>query len=434
MRLALPTRNVIRTEAAPRRSRRQHVSNLLFILLAGMTVFNVRSFWNGVGAALEGYTDFSAFYSGAVLIRNGAGPDLYDYETQAKTQRELFAGAGSRTGPAPYYHPPFELLAFLPMTDTSYATAYWSWVIINAIILLVVPLLLLPHLTNLRPEFSVNVVVSFFAFFPSFIAAYHGQDSIVLLLLFASAFISLKKGQPFWAGILLGLGLFRFQLVAPFILLFLIKRQWRVIKGFSAAAVLVSCISVLITGWQGLIKYFSFLWEINQNLTDPEHQVRFALYPRAMTNLRGMLFTLFAGHVSDVVITIISSVCSVLILLWLYVFLKKKMSAGGDIDLEFSMTIVVVLLVGFHVHLHDWSLLMLPILLVSNLLAALNPPLGLERWTIRFTVLLLLMTPVYLALIGLEFVSLVYLPLLVFARLISAMRAQQSPVGVEADE
>jgi hypothetical protein len=404
----------------------------LFILLAGLTVFNVRSFLPGVDAALEGYTDFSAFYSAAVLIRNGAGHDLYDYETQEKTQKELYASAGSRTGPAPYYHPPFELLAFLPMTFTSYPTAYWSWVIINGIILLAVPLLLLPQLTNLRPVFNVNVVVSFFAFFPNFIAAYHGQDSIVLLILFASAFISLKRGQPVWAGILLGLGLFRFQLVAPFILLFLIKRQWRVIQGFSAAALLVSVVSVLMTGWQGSIKYFSFLLEINQNLTDPEHQVRFALYPRAMTNLRGLLFTLFAGPLSDVVITIISSACSVLILLWFYVFLRKKMSESDDIDLEFSMGIVVVLLVGFHVHLHDWSLLMLPILLVSNRLAALNPPLGLERWTLRFTVLLLLMTPVYMALIGLEFVSLLYIPLLVFAGLISAMRSRQSPVAVES--
>jgi len=436
MRLALSPRHLNRTVSAPRRSRRQHLSNLILIVLAGLTVFNIKSFWYGIDAALDGYTDFSAFYSGARIVRDGSGPDLYDYETQEKLQKQLYATAESRTGPAPYYHPPFEILAFLPLTYMPYPRAYWCWVIINLIILLAVPMLLLPHLMNLRPVYSINVVLSFFGFFPNFIAVYQGQDSIVLLLLFASAFISLKRGRPFWAGVLLGLGLFRFQLVAPFMLLFLIKRQWKVIQGFSAAALVVGTISVFITGWQGSIRYLYFLWEINQNLTDTAHQVRFALYPRAMTSLRGLLFTLSAGHLSDAVITIISLLGSLLILLWLYVYLRKRISTAADIDMEFSMGIVVVLLVGFHVHLHDWSLLMLPILLVSNRLAALNPPLGLELWTLRFTTLLLLMTPVYVVLIGLEFSSILFIPLLLFGGLIESAKplsggSQLSPVGAE---
>ena len=79
---------------------------------------------------------------------------------------------------------------------------------------------------------------------------------------------------------------------------------------------------------------------------------------------------------------------------------------------------------------------MLPILLVSNRLAALNPPRGLELWTLRFTTLLLLMTPVYVVLIGLEFSSILFIPLLLFGGLIESAKppsggSQLSPVGAE---
>ena len=403
----------------------------------GLTVFNIRSFCYGIDFAVAGYIDFSQFYAGATIVRDGKGPDLYTYEMQENVQKQLYSTAENRTGPVLYYHPAFEILIFLPLTYMSYSRAYFGWVLINLTLLLAVSLLLFPFLTNLRPVFGINVVLSFFAFFPIFNAVYHGQDSLLLLLLFASAFVSLKRGRLFLAGALLGLGLFRFHIVVPFMLLFVVRKQWKVIRGFSISAVLVTAASLFVTGWQGTIKYVYLLWEINQNLTDKAHQVRFALYPSAMANLRGLLYTLFTGYLTDTIITIISLLFSLLVLLWFYVFLRKRISSVADIDLEFSLGIVVMLLVGFHVHLYDWTLLMLPILLLSNRFAGLSPPRGLELWTLRFTVLLLLMTPVYVALIGLELTSLLFIPLLVFARLIaSAMTlkrgSEPSPVCAES--
>ena len=437
MKLTLPAYSVKGSRSGPRRSRRQHLSNLLLILLAGLTVFNIRSFCYGIDFAVAGYTDFSQFYAGATIVRDGSGQNLYTYELQENVQKELYSTAENRTGPVLYYHPAFEILIFVPLTYTSYSRAYFGWVLINLSILVAISLLLFPYLANLRPVFGINVVLSLFAFFPIFNAIYHGQDSIVLLLLFASAFMSLKRDRPFLAGIFLGLGLFRFHIVVPFMLLFVVRKQWKVIRGFFVTGVLVVGASVLVTGWQGSIKYVSLLFEINQNLTNQAHQVRFALYPRAMANLRGLLYTLFAGHLTDIAIAIISLLFSLLVLLWFYVYLTKRGSAEADINLEFSLGIVVMLLVGFHVHLYDWSLLMLPILLLSNRLAGYSPPRGLALWTLRFTVLLLLMTPVYVTLIGLELTSMLFIPLLVFAGLIvSAMPVKRgselSPVRAES--
>src|SRR5262245_31166842 len=103
-----------------RRSRVQHRSNLLLIVLAGLVVFNVRSFLFGADFALAGYTDFSQFYSGATIVRDGNGSQLYTYDAQAAMQKEMFATAENRSGPVLYYHPAFEILAFVPLTYTRY--------------------------------------------------------------------------------------------------------------------------------------------------------------------------------------------------------------------------------------------------------------------------------------------------------------------------
>ena len=198
----------------------------------------------------------------------------------------------------------------------------------------------------------------------------------------------------------------------------MIKKQWKVIQGFSIAAVLVSTLSLLVTGWQGMAKYVNLLWEINQNLTDRAHQVRFALYPRAMANLRGLLYTLFSGQISDTVITIISASFSLIVLTCLCVYLSRKDNAATTIDLEFSLGIVAMLLVAIHLHLYDWSLLMMPILLLLNNYGAESAAGGRTLWTLRFTMLLLLMTPVYMVLITLELTSILVVPLLFFAYLI----------------
>jgi Glycosyltransferase family 87 len=437
MKVMLPADSLRRAKPGPRRSRRQHLSNLLLILLGGLTVFNVRSFWYGIDFAFEGYTDFSQFYAGAMSIRDGLGEDLYTYEVQENIQKQLYSTAENRTGPLVSPHPAFEILIFLPLTYTSYARAYIGWVLLNLTILLAVPLLLFPFLGNLRPVFGINVFVSLFAFFPIFNAVYHGQDSLVLLLLFVSAFVSLKRGRTFLAGALLGFGLFRFHIVVPFMLLFVVRRQWKVLRGFAVTAIFVTGVSLFVTGWQGAIRYISLLSEINRNLTDKAHQLRFALYPTAMTNLRGLAYTLFAGQVSDTVITTISLLFSLLVLLWFFFYLKNRVSDAEDHDLDFSIGIVVMLLVGLYVHLYDWALLMLPILLLSNRLAGLSRPRGLDLWTLRFTVVLLLMTPVYVGLILLEFTSVLFIPLLVFGGLIVAatsvrLGSEPTSAGAEA--
>jgi len=46
----------------------------------------------------------------------------------------------------------------------------------------------------------------------------------------------LKNGRDFRAGAILGLGLFKFQFIVPFALIFLLRRRWKFMRGFVATA------------------------------------------------------------------------------------------------------------------------------------------------------------------------------------------------------
>ena len=53
------------------------------------------------------------------------------------------------------------------------------------------------------------------------------------------------------AGCCLGLGIFRFHLVLPLVLILLYRRRGKVLFGFVATAALLGLISVAIIGWEG---------------------------------------------------------------------------------------------------------------------------------------------------------------------------------------
>src|ERR1039457_5046683 len=83
----------------------QHRRFLVAAFLLAMTICNVALVFRLVPSLRNGYQDFTIFYSGARLIRNGQASALYDLATQYQVQL-TFAHVPIRQGPLPYNHPP----------------------------------------------------------------------------------------------------------------------------------------------------------------------------------------------------------------------------------------------------------------------------------------------------------------------------------------
>jgi len=166
-------------------------------------------------------TDFSLTYVGARIVYQGLGHNLYDLTLQKQTRDSLF----EHPNPLFFEHPPFEALLFSPLAVFSFRTAYLIWGLFNAVVWLFLIYFLRPHLP--WPAEDLGYVFLWLLFAPLGVALYQGQSSLVLLALYAISFVCLKHRKESLAGFVLGLGLFKFQLALPFVLILVFRKKWR---------------------------------------------------------------------------------------------------------------------------------------------------------------------------------------------------------------
>jgi hypothetical protein len=189
--------------------------------------------------------------------------------------------------------------------------------------------------------------------------------------------MSLKREKDFRAGIFLGLGLLRFQIVLPFALILLLLRKWRAMAGFSLTAGVLATVSVLVAGIAGMRSYVLLMLYLAKHATDP----LFLINPRLMPTMRGFFGTLLQGRLpSTWSNTFIAMLCVSLILLACWQWQSHR-----PLERAFSGALVASILAGYHVYPHDLVLLLLPILLMAGEL----------RHTITKAAVTVLYLPVY---------------------------------------
>ncbi len=254
-----------------------------------MIVLHAWMFFSLRREIVTGYPDFTIFYTAGKCILQGQGRQLYDLKTQFTIQREFASQVEHRESPLPFNHPPFEALLFAPLAGLPYSAAYLVWAVFNIVLILGFWILLLPRLPGLHRFLPALPLLAMFAFFPLTMALLQGQDSILLLFLFGLAFSALTTGRSFVAGVCLGLALFKFQLVLPFVLVLLFRRQWRAVAGFVTTACGLLLVSAAVVGWSGVLAYPGFVLKLNRIGSQA------GIYPRDMPNLRGLVAGALAG-------------------------------------------------------------------------------------------------------------------------------------------
>jgi len=334
----------------------------LLLFLAGMLSVHLILAWNSFDLIRKGYPDFTIFYSGGSILRQGLARQLYDEATQYRVQQQFAAGVSIRQGPLPYNHPPFEAVAFIPFTWMRYPFAYLIWGLCNLVFLSMMLFVLRPALPRLRSISAAVWLLACVAFFPIFFALLQGQDVLFLVLLFAAVYVLLRRNSDIAAGCCLGLGLFRFHLVLPLVLILLLQKRMKAIFGFLTTAAGQASISIAIIGWQGALAYPGRVWHLEQDME--RHQT---VFPLRMANIRGLLENLLP-LTSKPVNAIVVAVISLALVLFAARKCKWKTASPSEFDLSFSLCIVVTLLVSYHTLPYDLSLLLLPITLTLHYL------------------------------------------------------------------
>ena len=327
------------------------------VALFGFAILLVSAvFWADKPPTVE-KTDFSVTYIGSRMVYLGLGPKLYDLAEQRKLKRLLLPDAE----PLIYEHPPFEALLLAPLGALPYKTAYLIWGLINVAIWLMLPYLLRPYAP--APRDDLGYLVLWLLFAPLGVALFQGQSSLLILLLYSITFIQLKCGRDFRAGAIFGLALFKFQFAIPFVLIFLLLRKWRFIKGFLATATALGVLSLVAVGWHGIISYIHLLLGIT---THPDNSSYGAAI--GMATVQGFVHALLGNVLSHAAVSLIVAGVSTFLILWTaWRWRKAGLAADGrTFDLMFAAAIVVSLVTGLHMFTHDLSPLMLAMLLVAG--------------------------------------------------------------------
>jgi len=374
---------------------------------------NAAVFFTSLKDIEGGKNDFPVFYSNAQMVREGQAAQVYDFAAE-----NSFVQRVSDVARAPNNHLPYELLIFIPFTYLGFAAAHLLWTLVCLGMLVGVAALIRSAIST-GLSFR-DALLTTLAFFPVWYCLLQGQDSILLVLLFAISFWLWKRGRVDVAGFALAMGLFRPQLVLPFVLVAFLAGKWRFIRGFIPGAVLVLLVSVSVVGIHGMADYARILLSQGTQGSASALAQQWQVHLGLMPTLRGLLWIVLPDCVPGNVGSLLLISGTMAGLLWAAKGLRG-VKAGEAFDMAFATAVAAVALLSFHSLPHDFSLMILPLLIAGGAFASVvdraehgNP----YSWvTVGF---LLFFTPLYFVLIFAEKIGLLFLPSGVFLWLISS--------------
>lgn len=324
--------------------------------------------------------DFSEFYAAAQMVREGHGKDLYNLRLQTEFQSRVAEFH------AVYVRPPFEALLFVPLTYTNFRTAYSLWTVASLGLLAFAAFLIkaqtgigqaISRYTKHAGDFGLILVV-FLTFAPMTTCLLLGQDSPLLLLCCTLCFVLLKRGSHFLSGCALAFGLFKFNLVLPFVLVLLLRKKWSAVGGFATVATGLVLVSVAVSGPPILGEYTRVV------LFDSSYR-RLMDSPAFMPNLRGLLCLVAPGKLAPSAVPVLAALLSLIAIGWVV-----KNWRDDRLDLSFCAGILAALLAGYHSYNYDLVLLLLPVALMGGSLGEVKRPIPDSKLLLAALVMLFL--------------------------------------------
>jgi Glycosyltransferase family 87 len=351
-----------------------------------MAIGNVLMLWNARVPMAQGYGDFVNFYSSGVLVHRGLGSELYNSAAQWKVQQEFSFEVMLRRGPMRFLRPPFEALFFSVFATWPYPKALLLWTCFKLALLAAIPFVVVRG-RLWREGFPLWATVFLvLGTFPAFIDLLMGQDALLLAFLFAVSFWQLDMGRDMGAGFTLGLALFKFQFVIPFVVTLWIAGRKRVLPGFAMSASVLLAISSVVVGWRELLRYPGYLLDLNR-------ATGVGISPDLQVTIRGLL-TLFVGRLSYPG-RIHWALVPVALGAVVYAGLIWRKAGQRYLAEGFGLAAIVAIVTSYYAYSYDLLLLIVPLLAVRTRPDdALNED-KLTRYLESSGLLLLLLTPAY---------------------------------------
>ena len=311
-------------------------------------------------------TDFIAFYATGRVAQMHGFSSIYNIELQQKIEQEVVGFQLAEGQVLLYIHPPYLIPLLTLVLDDNYAGSFERWVLILICIYLIGNLFFVKSLyANEKAETQFMLFAGAFTLAPLFISLWQGQDTAFLYLGIVFWCVGILKKQDWLIGTGLALATIRPHISIALAVPLLFKYQrawWRSVFLISILAVL----SVMLIRFQGTIDFLNLLRISSEGTW-------FGMNPEAMPNLLGFILRIvqFPNPATASLIGWLIYLAGIVVLcvLWQRSNITDERLLG--------LSILTVIVTAPHLHLHDLTLLIFPLLFIVNdrIAAPLN-----QRW------------------------------------------------------
>jgi hypothetical protein len=235
---------------------------LIAIAIWGVMIFNAifGEGWYGKFGRITSY-DFLTLYSAGYLYRTDIA-HLYDISSMADTEQSIFHPSSLQGGVNLFSSPPYVAMLYSPFTLLPYGWAFAIWLVLSLVFALSAALVmqrgLAPAYLKTAALSPVQMAVLTLSFFPMLIGIFLGQNNSLTLLLMAAGLFFMLSQRPGWAGIMLGLLVYKPHYVIGLLLIWLVWKQWRALAGFCLTALVIAGGVLLTYGASPYIDYLQY--------------------------------------------------------------------------------------------------------------------------------------------------------------------------------
>jgi hypothetical protein len=158
--------------------------------------------------------------------------------------------------------------------------------------------------------------------------------------------------------------MFKFQLILPVFLLFVITRNWKTVLGFFGGISTLTIGAIALVGMRSAFNYIPFVLAVSRHISTNSSD-RTAMMP----NLRGLTSLILGHHFSPTTVTLV--VAAISAVAWILVA-HRVMEANASIAVRFALLVTISSLVSYHYYVYNSVVLLLPLLLAANELDRAN--------------------------------------------------------------
>ena len=301
--------------------------------------------------------DFTAYYTGWAMVRDGQGANLYDLAAQTRYQQSILNGRQFADGVLPYVNPPYFGLPGVPLALLSRESAQVVWLLLN-LLLLAWMIRTLQHLAaGWRPAERWLLVSALLAFYPLYTTLLLGSFPLLLSLALLQCYLALRRGDERAAAAWLLVASIKFQLILLLGVWLLAGRRWRVLAWGAAFGLAAATLTSLVLGWRIWGEYLGLL-----RLHSASYN-QYGINPDDALTLKGTLALLLGQGQAGLIQQIAIGALLLAAGLTAWMTVRNPRPAGLALGLQFGTVIMLNLLFSLHLNFHDALLLVLPAVL-----------------------------------------------------------------------